>query len=1024
MIGILITVTALKLEGSWGVMDDVKESHGGHKHYSRLMAGEEYVLGRTGGGGGGQRLAEELYGETIGEGRLLEGPYGDRRLCYADHTASGRALSSVEHFISSVVLPLYANTHSTSSLSGHQTSLFRHEARLLIKRGLNANFSHGNDKDCLLFHGSGSTAALNLLLRTLGLHQPDADAVVFVGPFEHHSNLLPWREAVGCQVVVIPSLNPDRGEGPLDLAALERALIDHRHRKIRIGSFSAASNVTGLLSDVQAIASLLHAHGALAFFDYATAAPYVKMDMNPQGVHREAYADAIFLSPHKFLGGPGSPGILVVKKRLLRDSHIPANPGGGTVFFVTDDSARYLRKAEERHEGGTPDIIGSIRAALAFQVKASVGEDWILEREKQLLERALLKLKANPHIVLLSDYSLPSLPIFSFVVQHFSGRMLHYNFVCVLLNDLFGIQLRGGCMCAGPFAERLLGMSQELAKEYEQALVADDDSEILRPGFARFSLHYTMSDETVDFVLRAVDWVATHGWKLLPDYAYERNTGEFYHPSMKKFPGRRWLGDLDFSSGKARFDDDLHLPAQEHSRESYFDDANALLKRKKTEKRSQLSLVPGTEHLRWFLLPQEAASLLVDHHQGEVATKILDLSNSPLRTWRFAHYAGGDSSAKAATVSSSLAPVSSSAVSDLDDMFGVMEEEDYEKTNQIMATALQQAQGDQQQQQDASADGLTCELRPGAFREPGELAAAVVEKPLTGVHWHVPDKKRIWQKTRQAIFDYDMIRPGDKVLVCVSGGKDSLSLLHTLHYLRGRLGFEGGFEMGAVTVDPMTVSFDPRPLIPYMAALGVTYHYEQQPVIDAAKDANASSICSWCSRMKRGIIYSTARRHGYNVVAMGQHLDDMAESFMMSFWLNGKLRTQKACYMVDEGDLRFIRPFVWVREADLKAFALEKKLPVISETCPACFSEPKERARLKTLLENQEAIYPQMYSSMCSAMDPLFRNTPITQADHERKEALDYKMGKGRRMAPTLLRTGVIFAAGILFSAILFGKHK
>lgn len=194
----------------------------------------------------------------------------------------------------------------------------------------------------------------------------------------------------------------------------------------------------------------------------------------------------------------------------------------------------------------------------------------------------------------------------------------------------------------------------------------------------------------------------------------------------------------------------------------------------------------------------------------------------------------------------------------------------------------------------------------------------------------------------RAIGEFGMINPGDRVLVCVSGGKDSLTLLHALHLAQSKIRDETGrsFEIGAVTVDPMTVSFDPRPLIPYMAALGVRYHYEQQPIIDAAAEADASSICSWCSRMKRGIIYRVARTHGYNVVAMGQHLDDMVESFMMSIWLNGRLRTQKACYIVDAGDLRFIRPLAFVREADLKDFAIKKRLPVISEVVPLFFSFP------------------------------------------------------------------------------------
>ena len=913
----------------------------------------------------------------------------------------------IESFIQDVVLPLYANTHTTSSMTGHQTSLLRHEARLLIKRGVNANFSHGNNKDCVLFHGSGVTGPLNMMVPLMGLDKPDANAIVFVGPYEHHSNLLPWREAPGCQVVQIPATS----SGALDLDELEAQLDKYQQAgaSLMIGSFSAASNVTGILTDVHRVASLLHQYGAFAFFDYATAAPYVKIDMNPPD--KTAYLDAIFVAPHKFLGGPNTPGLLVCKKSILKAAVVPVEPGGGTVFFVRDDTTRYLRKPEERHEGGTPDVIGSIRAALAFTVKANIGEEFIMRREHAMLERALDSLRQNQAIILLSNYTEPSLPIISFVIQHASGRMLHYNFVCSLLNDLFGIQLRGGCMCAGPFVERLLGMSQELAETYERILVEDDDSEILRPGFSRFNLHYTMSDETVGFILRAVNWVATNGWKLLPEYIYERNTGEFYHPNVKKFPGRRWLGDLDLSTGVPKYDAQIRLVPEGHSLESYFVQADKLVapRKKAIEKKSQMSLVEGTEYLRWFLLPQEAADSL---NNGSDAIAVWDLSKSPLRTFVYENSnARRDNDSAMSVAEGAQKSITSAPDDNLDDMFGVMEEEDFSKKS--IAPDFQLP--------DDGSSSMVCELRPGAMRAPDIVMDDKIPAVVSGVHWHVPNKKKVWAKTRQAIFEFDMIKPGDKVLVCVSGGKDSLSLLHTLHYLRGRLGFEEGFDIGVCTVDPMTVSFDPRPLIPYMAALGVTYHYEQQPLIEAAKEAGASSICSWCSRMKRGIIYSTARKHGYNVVAMGQHLDDMAESFMMSFWLNGKLRTQKACYTVDQGDLRFIRPFCWVREADLKEFAVEKKLPVISESCPACFSEPKERARLKTLLENQESVYPQMYSSMCAAMEPLLRNTPITEVDHERKRELDFKMGKAPRIAPSLLRASCVFAAGIIFSSAFFG---
>lgn len=401
---------------------------------------------------------------------MFTGPLGDRKLTYADYTASGKCVEFIEKFMHDVVLPMYANTHTTTSVTGHQMTLLRHEARLLVKRLVNANFSHGNDKDVVIFHGSGTTGCINALVAMLGLHRPrEQPAVVFVGPYEHHSNLLPWRESPSATVIVIGATP----SGAIDLvrwrccflcllwkwkltlfrvffqAHLERELQQHAASGAQlIGSFSAASNVTGILTDVDAISSLLHRYNALAFFDYATAGPYVNIDMNPKSVDLTCYKDAIFLSPHKFLGGPGSPGVLVVKKRLVASSP-PVEPGGGTVFFVTSDSQRYLRKVEEREESGTQDILGSIRAALAFKLKASVGEQWIMRRESYLREMALNYLRTIPNIIILGgggggDSKVDSyLPIFSLVFAHHSGRMLHYNFVCTLLNDLFGIQLRG-----------------------------------------------------------------------------------------------------------------------------------------------------------------------------------------------------------------------------------------------------------------------------------------------------------------------------------------------------------------------------------------------------------------------------------------------------------------------------------------------------------------------------------------------------------------------------------------------------
>ncbi len=398
---------------------------------------------------------------------------------------------------------------------------------MLIKRMVNANFSHGNSKDVLFFRGSGVTAGINSVIRMLGLNSIDADCVVFVSKFEHHSNLLPWKEAAGCEVIFVKQKQNSCAE--IDLEDLEKHLSSQQHRKMRIGAFSAASNVTGQIANFGEICILLHRFGALSFWDFATAGPYISIDMNSNAISNLNYMDCIFLSPHKYLGGPGTPGIVVMKKKLIRNSkiQIPETVGGGNVFFVSEQNTKYLKKIEERIESGTPEIIGSIRAALALKLKDAIGAEFIEKKEAHFREIALKWIAKNPAIILLapdsesvsgndsSGSSGRCLPILSFVIAtHQGGKLLHFNFVCALLNDLFGIQTRGGCMCAGPAAQFLLGISPKLTSAFERALSANLENEILRPGFSRFSLHFTMTEKEVEFVMRALDWVATHGWKV------------------------------------------------------------------------------------------------------------------------------------------------------------------------------------------------------------------------------------------------------------------------------------------------------------------------------------------------------------------------------------------------------------------------------------------------------------------------------------------------------------------------------
>ena len=301
----------------------------------------------------------------------------------------------------------------------------------------------------MLFCGSGCTGAVHQLIRALRFVPTETDAgddgppVVFTGPYEHHSNLLPWREIPGATVLTVRAT----AAGTVDLDHLAQLLLEHSSRPVKIGAFSAASNVTGILADTNAIAACLHRHGALALFDYAAAAPYTPIDMNPvvSGPDRDlVYKDAIFVATHKLIGAPATPGILIAKKRLFR-SQTPSNCGGGTVFYVTEHSQRYLQDVVSREEGGTPDIVGAIRAGLAFKLKRTVGPQSILDLELSHSRTLLNRLNTHQNILLLGNHSESApdrLCIVAFLLRAPNGLYLHHNFVCSLLNDLFGIQVK------------------------------------------------------------------------------------------------------------------------------------------------------------------------------------------------------------------------------------------------------------------------------------------------------------------------------------------------------------------------------------------------------------------------------------------------------------------------------------------------------------------------------------------------------------------------------------------------------
>ncbi|KAH9373373.1 hypothetical protein HPB48_018426 [Haemaphysalis longicornis] len=828
---------------------------------------------------------------------------------------------------------MYGNTHTTTSVTALQTTLFRHEARDIVRACVNAS-----EADSVIFAGTGTTGAVHKLISALALTAPP---VVFVDTFAHHSVLLPWRE-LAAEVVRIP----ETSEGILDVSFLEAKLKEYAAEKNRrlIGCFTAASNITGILLDDVKITALLHRYGALAFWDYASAAPYVNVDMNPvvPGIEQGlAYKDAIFISPHKFVGGPETPGVLIAKKKLFVNT-VPSGCGGGSVFFVNRESHGKLSLKEQLE-------------AVALRSGVGVkGPPWLKLSERNGPRHAVCKVcnwkmwdawQDTPNLVILGSRQARRLPVVSFLVRHpASGLFLHHNFVCALLNDLYGIQARGGCACAGPYAQDLLGIDEGLATRYEELLVEDSqldrthlrryqehsEREVLRPGFVRLNLAYYLPDDHVHYVLEAVRQVALHGWKLLPQYNFNPETGEWKHIRHQVFKDRKWLGSISYKEGKFSYKD-----VEEESSETSIDfswqdvlnEANTILSNaEKAAHRAQLAdqtlMFDGeAAELRWFLLPSEAQQLLEGMHPQFQA--------SPFAP------------PKAGTVKHS-------------------EGQTKEKSAPLCTAVPKRA----------------CCL-------PKEVAGS------QQFRWHAPPK--------------NIFKPFLKVSLPPSSGHiwkfvhfDFLFLSmpstvkqHALHHLNNNFAcfFAYTVHVGAVLrVMPTFYMKFPEIVKKYLEVLGVPYFYEEQCIVEQASALpECTSICSFCSRMKRGRIYACARREGYNVLALGQHLDDLTESFVMSVFHNGRLRTMKANYLVREGDLRVTRPLVYVREKNLRKFAEEKRLPVIAENCPACFEAPKERHRVKQLLAAQEILFPKLYHSLKSAMHPLMaiNRTGIESALHQ-----------------------------------------
>ncbi len=455
----------------------------------------------------------------IGNDLVFETPYGNVKMIYADWIASGRLYKPIEKVITEKFGPYVGNTHTETSETGTMMTLSYHLAQKKIKEHVNASAN-----DVIITAGFGMTAVVNKLQRILGLRscgminrsnclQKSEKPVVFITHMEHHSNHTSWYETNADVVLVKPGKNL-----LVDLNELEKDLKKYQDRKFKIGSFTACSNVTGVTTPYHQMAKLMHQYGGVCFVDFAASAPYCDINMHPSDPMEKL--DAIFFSPHKFLGGPGSSGVLVFDSSLY-PNYAPDQPGGGTVDWTNPwGEYKYIDNIEAREDGGTPGFLQAIRTALCIELKNNMETVNICKREAELLKIAFEKLPKIPGIHILAGDIQQRVGVISFYIDG-----LHYNLAVKLLNDRFGIQVRGGCACAGTYGHFLLDVSYSKSKHITAKITHGDLSE--KPGWIRLSLHPTMTDAELYFIADAIGLVSKNFSKWSKDYEYNPKTNEF-----------------------------------------------------------------------------------------------------------------------------------------------------------------------------------------------------------------------------------------------------------------------------------------------------------------------------------------------------------------------------------------------------------------------------------------------------------------------------------------------------------------